>query len=433
VRTVACFIFISCVILGRTEFISNWESVGLYLLLFAFQAGSLIWVWKTKPAPSRRFVLATALFFRLALLPAGLREDASLQDMLDPQSWQRFLLFDHDVWRFLWDPHVAASGINVYTFAPSDAALDQLAEDEPWVTVRSRINYPQTPTTYPPGAQLLFQITNKILPANPLGIKLLAIAADLGISALLPLPSVLLYAWNPLVLKAGAASAHYDSLLALLILAVYYNSQRLWTSGVLLGTAALVKLSPLVLLPWLFRQSGIGGVLIALGFTALGFAPFYPGFLTGLSAFGGNWQFNAGYYGALQWLSPVAARPLAALSFLTAAFLIFRSKTLNPAQQAAWTLFFVVVLSPVVMPWYLLWCLPLAILAGEMIPIYFSFAVALSILVMLDGIERSWWLWLEHLPLFFAICFRFGVTFHRQSSKWIHGHDTVSDDSPRPG
>lgn len=432
-KILACFFFISCVILGQSDFISSRASVSLYLLLYALEAGCLIWAWNLRPVPSRRFVLITALAFRLALLPAGLRDNASLQDLLDPNAWQRFLLFDHDVWRFLWDPHVAASGFNPYSFAPFASDLDRIAEDEPWLTVRSNINYPQTPTTYPPGAQLLFRIPNHFLPANPLGFKLLAIAADLGISALLPLPCAILYAWNPLVLKAGAASAHFDSVLALLVLLVYFNRKHLWSAGALLGAAALVKLSPLLLLPWLYRHSGLRSALVAVLLIICGFAPFYPDFLTGLAAFGGNWQFNAGYFYALKWLSPAAARPISLLSLTVAALLLARSKSFDPAQQAAWTLFLGVVLSPTVMPWYLVWCLPLAAVAGEMIPVYFSFAVALSTLVMIDGIEREWWLWIEHLPLLIAIYFRFSVTLQSAPATAQHGHDTISDDTPRSG
>lgn len=374
--------------------------------------------------------MITALLFRLALLPAGLSAGSSAADALDPQSWQRFLLFDHDVWRFLWDPHVASKAINPYALAPSDAALDGLAEEEPWVTVRSYVNYPQTATSYPPGAQLLFQISHFFLPGNPLGIKALAIAADLGISALLPLPCVLLYAWNPLVLKSGAASAHFDSVLGLLLLATYFNRQRPWRAGALLGAAVLVKLSPLALIPWLYRQAGLKSVLLALGVIFCGFAPFYPEVLGGIAAFGSSWQFNAGYFGALQYLFPGAARLLSGLSILGLALWIAWSKALDASQQAAWTLFLLVILSPVVMPWYLLWCLPLAALAGEMIPMYFSVAAGLSILVMIDGVEHAWWLWLQHLPLLAAVYFRLCVTFARSRAMDRHGNDTTHPHSP---
>lgn len=419
----------TCLILGQFDFISSRWSVALFLSLYAVQAGCLLWVWKRQAVPSRRFVLVTALLFRLALLPAGLRAGSSAADALDPQSWQRFLLFDHDVWRFLWDPHVSAQGISPYAFAPSDAALDGLAQDEPWVTVRSYVNYPQTATSYPPGAQLLFRMSHLLLPGNPLGVKVLAIAADLVISALLPLPCVLLYAWNPLVLKAGAASGHFDSVLGLLLLATYFNLHRPWRAGALLGAAVLLKLSPLVLIPWLYRQAGLRSVILALGVTICGLAPFYPEFLQGLGAFASRWQFNAGYFAALNALVPGAARLLSGLTVLGLALWIAWAKTLDAAQQAAWTLFLLVVLSPAVMPWYLLWCLPLAVLAGEMIPVYFSMAVGLSIQVMIDGVEHGWWLWLEHAPLLAAIFFRLSVTLSRSAAIGRYGNDTTLPNS----
>jgi hypothetical protein len=413
VRIAACLILILSLALGQLEFISSLESVALYLLLYGLQAAVLLWVWKTKPAPTRRFVLCTSLLFRLALLPAGLKDDASWGNLLDSQAWQRFLLFDHDVWRFLWDPHVVANGMSPYAFPPGHSALDALGEEEPWNSVRSNLNYPNNVSTYPPGAQLLFLIPYEAMPGNPLGMKLLAIVADLGICALLPLPQVLLYAWNPLVLKVGAASAHFDSIIGLILLLVYLNRQHVWRSGLWLGAGALVKLSPLALLPWLYRERGIRSALAAIGVTAVGFAPFYSDLLRGLAVFGGNWQFNAGYFMALQWFSPVAARPISMATILAAVLWIARTRQMEVAPKAAWTMFLVVVLSPTVMPWYLLWCLPLAALSGEMIPVYFSLAAALPTLIMIDGIEHAWWLWVQHLPLAIAILWKTWLTFLR--------------------
>jgi hypothetical protein len=60
------------------------------------------------------------------------------------------------------------------------------------------------------------------------------------------------------------------------------------------------------------------------------------------------------------------------------------------------------VLSPTVMPWYVTWLLPLAIIARRRIWIYFSALVCLAFLVMVDGTERPWVLALEY-GMFFSL------------------------------
>ena len=56
-----------------------------------------------------------------------------------------------------------------------------------------------------------------------------------------------------------------------------------------------------------------------------------------------------------------------------------------------------VLLQPAVMPWYVLWPLPLAIAAGDRIlwPAFTALAL-LSYLFYAEQVERSWWLWLEY-------------------------------------
>jgi hypothetical protein len=63
-----------------------------------------------------------------------------------------------------------------------------------------------------------------------------------------------------------------------------------------------------------------------------------------------------------------------------------------------------IVLSPAVMPWYLLWLLPLATLSLAWPWVVFSAAACLAFLVMVDGRERLWWLAVEYAALGAACC-----------------------------
>jgi len=56
----------------------------------------------------------------------------------------------------------------------------------------------------------------------------------------------------------------------------------------------------------------------------------------------------------------------------------------------------VVLLNPAVMPWYLIWALPLAAVVGCLSWVGLTGLSLLSYLIYLDGIEQAWWLWAEY-------------------------------------
>jgi hypothetical protein len=65
-------------------------------------------------------------------------------------------------------------------------------------------------------------------------------------------------------------------------------------------------------------------------------------------------------------------------------------------EYGAWLLGVLLVLGPVVMPWYVTWVLPFAVVARQRVWVFFSALVCLAFLVMVDGIEREWVLGMEY-------------------------------------
>ncbi len=126
---------------------------------------------------------------------------------------------------------MAAHGVNPFQFAPNDRRLDALAgaddsrltdERGGWSDIRDNINHPAVLTIYPPLAQFVFRLTHAIAPGSVLAMKSLLAGFDLLAVLLLaltlrrlgqPATRVILYAWNPLVIKAFAASGHVDAVL----------------------------------------------------------------------------------------------------------------------------------------------------------------------------------------------------------------------------
>ncbi|HEX2574372.1 MAG TPA: glycosyltransferase 87 family protein [Polyangia bacterium] len=388
-------------------------------------------------------VAAGALLFRLTLLGAGLPQEAgpgelaaAVRDDVRGEAvvYERFLLFDTDHWRYLWDGHVAAHGVNPYRYAPADPALDPLADEDDaqrtdgravWSEIRANVNHPTLPTLYPPLAQGVFLLSHALAPGSVLTLKALLVGFDL-LAALLvgltlhalrrPVGWVVLYAWNPLVIKGIAGSGHVDAVAAALLAAtvLFIVRGRRTAAAAGWGLAVLAKLTPLVLLPLMVRRLGWKRSALALAIVCAGYLPFLNaaplttpgGPFAGLRAFSERWQFNSGALALFAGLAghftsrpAAAARALCGLAILGAVGHIAwrddgRARTLP--QTAAATLGALVVLSPAVMPWYLTWILPLAALTARRLWPIFSALVCLAFLVMVDGQERSWALALEY-------------------------------------
>ena len=119
-----------------------------------------------------------------------------------------------DVYRYLWDGRVAASGANPYLLTPDDESLAGLRDDL-WRKTAHR----DVATVYPPLALGMFAGA-AALPEPLVAYKLALAAVDLaGCVLLLALARrrgngllALAYVWNPLLVVEGAGMGHVDVL-----------------------------------------------------------------------------------------------------------------------------------------------------------------------------------------------------------------------------
>ena len=351
------------------------------------------------------FILVTAVLLRLGLqgVPSILEDDYN---------------------RYLWDGAITASGLNPYAYSPEQilelrdegGIFDKLIKQSG--TVFERINYPEFSTVYPPVAQAVFAITYWISPFNLDTLRLVMLFLELGCIAFIVLILqamgrsplwVVLYAWNPLVLKEISNSVHMEPILMLPVLASVYLviKQRFILASGALAIAAGVKIWPALLMiviwrqllitPWKLVQNG----LLFSGLLGLMVSPVI---LTGLSdtsgfvAFGGQWQASSAAYLISEWFSyfatpywvedyleiPLVSRLLLAVILLSCiAFICFwRAKD---AHQMVWRMFFITaaiyLLSPTHTPWYFIWIAPFLcffpsrglLLAGALVSLHYSF------------------------------------------------------------
>jgi alpha-1,6-mannosyltransferase len=324
-----------------------------------------------------------------------------------------------DDWmRFLWDGRVAGAGISPYAFAPSDPAL---AGVDP--ALRERVPHAGVRTVYPPVAQAVFRLA-AALGSGPLALKVVFALADLSIVALIlalggagARSAAALYAFHPLAIFQSAGEGHLDSLGVALLLAslVFLERGRAARGGVALALSILTKyVSAFAALPLLRRgRSRLAAATVAAAvpiWLAWRRGGVWP--VGGLSEYATRWEFNAFAYPPLlrlfAWLDlPAHAKALfemvkaqsghpswmqalypyfyagffarAALAIALLAALVAIGTRVRDTEAAVFaSLSAVLLASPTLHPWYLLWVLPFAARRREPAFLYLSFAVVLS-------------------------------------------------------
>lgn len=189
-----------------------------------------------------------------------------------------FPLLSDDVYRFIWDGHLVAAGIN--PFAELPAYYLQAGHEVPGLTEQlfERLNSPEYYTIYPPVAQAVFTVAAWLSPGSWYGaaviMKLALLVGELGSlwvlqKLLVARPQVqgedkeqyppvrLLYYWlNPLILVEIMGNLHFEGAMVFFLLLTYYFLQRSsWVrAGVAMAAAVASKLLPLMLLPFLVRR-----------------------------------------------------------------------------------------------------------------------------------------------------------------------------------
>ncbi|HXV77487.1 MAG TPA: hypothetical protein VD788_14325 [Candidatus Polarisedimenticolaceae bacterium] len=355
---------------------------GCGLLLAAMWAA---WCLSRGGATRLRPILAAALLFRLiaACGPPALSDD---------------------VYRYVWDGRVQLHGIHPYLFAPTDPRVEAL-RDENW----RRINHPQLITIYPPVSQLLFAAL-AASGAGPGGFRIALGLVDFGVVLALSLllrrlglpgERVVLYAWNPLAVLEASGSGHVEPLgIAFVLLATAWIigcRHRLSTAA--LAAAIHVKLLPVVLIPVFAPSYRIRGVVWLVLWLLVLWAPYGlsgPAFGAGLWAYAESWEHNSSIFALVEtalvaldsgrlleplvssvkersgaawvpwdslyrWLWPPGlARALVAGAGIVWVVAVARRDGIPLARRCLLAIGGVLLLSPTLHPWYVLWVLPFA-------------------------------------------------------------------------
>jgi len=286
-----------------------------------------------------------------------------------------------DIYRYIWDGRVQASGTNPYAHVPVAGELAPFRDLDIWPRI-NRADY--AVTIYPPVAQSVFFAVTRFgegVVTMKLGLLLFEAAGIAVIIALLqrlgkPATHVVAYAWHPLPVWQIAGNGHVDAAMlafALMGLLAYLHGRTL-TAGILVTLGALIKPLALLVLPVLWRPWNWRLPLCVVATIALAYLPylsvgsgvfaFVPGYLQEEGLASGN-----GF--KLLWLAQLATGPLRygtvaylaasalALSVLALAIGFRSDRSAQVSMSAAnWLLIaFLVLLSPNY-PWYFLVLVP---------------------------------------------------------------------------
>jgi hypothetical protein len=312
-------------------------------------------------------------------------------------------VLEDDQYRYLWDGGVLANGFNPYQYSPQavldknaqhiPASLRRLAEDAD--PIPRRINYPWLRTIYPPVSQCAFAIAHMIAPWSLSAWRLVLLFMDMlslyMVYAILngmrlPLTGLVIYWWNPLLIKEIYNSGHMDVLILPFVLAALHfliQKRHLFASGAL-GLAVGVKFWPVVLLPVVLRpliRESRRLFLAILTFAGVSLAVLLPFLVSGLGADSGfmayqkTWEMNDAFFMLILWLAKLAQKALNMYAFpaqllarvmvgailLLWIFWILRKEDDDPLQASRRFLLVAAALfliSPTQFPWYYLWFLP---------------------------------------------------------------------------
>ena len=309
-------------------------------------------------------------------------------------------VLEDDYYRYLWDGAVTVNGFNPYRYAPLDVQryrtgsqdiprrLGELAERAGDIV--EHINYPWLRTIYPPIAQAGFALAFLISPFSLMAWRFVLMGFDLAALWLiarqrLPGAAVIIYWWNPLLVKEVYNSGHLDIMLVpfLVMAAAASGRQKPFVATTCIGVAAGIKLWPIVLAPiaWqpLLRcpRRLIAAISILAAFLLMSLLPFFVTGLdtsSGFMAYSRYWEMNDAVYTIFRWAMGLIADVFGAGTTVAGALprLLFAAVILCLALWAAVNtrisedagrrclavVAALFILSPTQFPWYYLWLLP---------------------------------------------------------------------------
>lgn len=332
-----------------------------------------------------------------------------------------------DYFRYLWDGKVIANGINPFKYSPNSIELNHLHSN----LLPDTVTFDNLKTIYFPLSQTAFLIAYYIGGESILGLKILLLIIDilltLGLFLLLKkyksdFKYVLIYTLSPLVFYQFFIDAHIDLIgIMFIVFMFYFYEDKKVLSALSLGASLAVKPTFLFAIPILFfSEKNIKNkmlwVAIPIVFLAISFVPFSidANPFISLVNFTKHWVFNGAVFNFISLFVDVNQTIriilLIIFSIYFSLILIFNKSIVSSIYYA---LLGLLLLSPVVHPWYAAWLIiPLA-LTKRLSGIIFLSTISLTFytvsIFQRTGVwqEFSLILIIEYIPVIILIFYEF--------------------------
>lgn len=322
-----------------------------------------------------------------------------------------------DVYRFLWDGELVTLGIHPYASIPSDLMqFDSRVYDSEYmnslysqITTLSQENY----SIYPSVNQFYFLITAGlsdhlflsliVLRMLMLGTLLIGAYFFFKILELLSIPMnhAVLLLLNPILIVEMMGNFHFEGImLSWLMIGIYFVLKHKWLKSSLFWAIAInIKLTPLILLPFLMRFRSFkisvkfyiltflfsGGLLLLYLWPSL-----FSNFMQSIELYFDNFEFNAGVFYLIKWITSffvegnptlIVGPALSIVAFVAILFIALYKPINNKKEwinRMMWGYVIYLLLATTVHPWYVILPLGLAVFSANLGVLFWSFLIMLS-------------------------------------------------------
>ena len=292
----------------------------------------------------------------------------------------------HDVYRYLWDGHIQVAGINPFRYAPLDPSLIALRTS--WFGL---LPDPHGLTPFPPAAQIAFAAL-ALAGGTVLQAKLLWVALDLTAGWVLGRIAAftgrsrrltqILYLWSPLLIVEVAWNGHMAPLLVLGICLVILLARAPGAAGVAAAVATLAAWAPIGALAPLTARLGRRFLMAFLALAAALTIPYVgagTGMFGGLARHFGAHRFFEGPFLLIDSAVPNSMVAHAITGVAVVGVVAWATaQRFRPERALFWTLGAILLVTPELRPWFVLWVLPMAALRADRTWLLFSGLVLLT-------------------------------------------------------
>jgi len=335
-----------------------------------------------------------------------------------------------DIYRYMWDGKVQSNGINPYKFSPNDSNLVYLHSD----ILPAKVNFPELKTIYFPLSQWLFFLGYQLSGENIWGYKFILMVFELLTVIILHLilrklnkPSkyLLLYLLCPLPIFQFALDSHLDGygLMLITMSILFYLKRRLTISLIFLGLSLSIKPVGILFIPVFFlNEPKISDKLKIL---FLPFITFFIQFIPyifssnpfeALFVYAKHWSFNGSIFNLLNSFIKhnQITRIVCGIMLLIILIPLYLSRY-DLLKKIYYSVFMLLIFSPVVHPWYIGWLAVLMPLIPAHSGIMYSSLSSLTSFTVLSYQLNGVWkeyplvLLIEYIPVILLLLFELNI------------------------